>query len=55
MLTVKDIAKMIDHSLLRPELTDKQVTEGCKLAKEYDVASVCVKPLKKNFPPLKRV
>gem|GEM_PF-42731 len=43
-LTVRDIAKMIDHSLLRPEMTKEQVIEGCKLAKEYDVATVCVKP-----------
>lgn len=44
MLTTKDIAKMIDHSLLRPELTTKEVEEGCRLAREYEVASVCVKP-----------
>ena len=35
---------MIDHSLLRPELNDEQVIEGCKLAQRYDVASVCVRP-----------
>jgi len=35
---------MIDHSLLRPELTKQQVIEGCMLAREYDVATVCVKP-----------
>lgn len=44
MLTAGEIAKMIDHSLLKPELTIQQVIEGCRLAKEYDVASVCVKP-----------
>lgn len=44
MVTVKEIAKMIDHSLLRPELTEAQVREGCRLAREYDTASVCVKP-----------
>ena len=44
MLTSKDIAKMIDHSLLRPELTIEQVIEGCRIAREYDVVSVCVKP-----------
>jgi deoxyribose-phosphate aldolase len=43
-LTTREIAKMIDHSLLRPHLTREQVIEGCRLAKEYDVASVCVKP-----------
>lgn len=44
MLTTQDIAKMIDHSLLKPELTINQVREGCRLAREYNVASVCVKP-----------
>lgn len=43
-LTSRDIAQMIDHSLLRPELTKEQVIEGLRLAKEYEVASVCVKP-----------
>ena len=43
-VTARDIAKMIDHSLLRPELTAEEVREGCKLAAEYDVATVCVKP-----------
>jgi deoxyribose-phosphate aldolase len=35
---------MIDHSLLQPVLTDAQLEEGCRLAREYDVASVCIKP-----------
>lgn len=43
-VTAKDIAKMIDHSLLRPQLTRREVEEGCALAKEYDCATVCVKP-----------
>lgn len=43
-LTEKDIAKAIDHSLLRPELDDAFVDEGCRLAARYDVASVCVRP-----------
>ncbi len=43
-LTYSQIAKTIDHSLLRPELTEQEVIEGCGLAREYDVASVCVKP-----------
>jgi deoxyribose-phosphate aldolase len=43
-LTERDIAKAIDHSLLRPELDDNFVTEGCRLAARYDVASVCVRP-----------
>jgi deoxyribose-phosphate aldolase len=43
-LTERDIAKAIDHSLLRPELDDAFVEDGCRLAAEYDVASVCVRP-----------
>lgn len=41
---VKQIAKMIDHSLLHPTMTDKDLKEGCDLAKKYNVASVCIKP-----------
>jgi len=40
----RDIAKTIDHSLLRPELDDAFVEDGCRLAAAYDVASVCVRP-----------
>jgi deoxyribose-phosphate aldolase len=43
-LTERDIAKTIDHSLLRPDLDDAAIDEGCRLAAEYDVASVCVRP-----------
>jgi deoxyribose-phosphate aldolase len=43
-LTERDIAKTIDHSLLRPELDDAFVEAGCRLAVAYDVASVCVRP-----------
>lgn len=42
--TYLDIAKMIDHSLLQPTLTDDELEAGCRLALEYDVASVCTKP-----------
>ena len=37
-LTERDIAKTIDHSLLRPELDDAFVEDGCRLAARYDVA-----------------
>ena len=43
-LTVEQLAKTVDHSLLRPELTEQDVIEGCRLAKQYNVASVCVRP-----------
>ena len=42
--TYKQIAKMIDHSLLQQQLTDAELEQGCKLARQYDVASVCIKP-----------
>jgi len=43
-ITDHQLAKTIDHSLLRPELTEADVVAGCELAAKYDVASVCVKP-----------
>jgi deoxyribose-phosphate aldolase len=42
--TYADIAKMLDHSLLQPTLTDADLEEGCRVARDYDVASVCIKP-----------
>lgn len=42
--TYEELAKMIDHSLLQPNLTDRELEDGCRVAKEYAVASVCVKP-----------
>jgi len=43
-VTERQLAKTIDHSLLRPELGDDFIADGCRLAAEYDVASVCVRP-----------
>ncbi len=43
-LTYDQIAKTIDHSLLRPELTQAELIAGCELAHEYHVASVCITP-----------
>jgi len=43
-ITYEQLAKVIDHSLLKPELTESDVLEGCKLAAQYHVATVCVKP-----------
>ncbi len=42
--TCADVAKMLDHSLLQPTLTDADLEQGCRAAREYDVASVCIKP-----------
>ena len=38
------IAKLLDHALLKPTLTDAELEAGCRLALEYDVASVCIVP-----------
>lgn len=43
-ITVQALAKMIDHSLLHPTMTDAQIAEGCRLARQYEVATACVKP-----------
>jgi len=47
--TYKQVAKTIDHSLLKPEMTRNEVKDGCEIAKKYDVASVCCKPADVKF------
>ena len=42
--TYSELAKMIDHSLLHPTMTDADLEAGCRLAAQYQVASVCIKP-----------
>ena len=42
--TYEDVAKMIDHSLLNPTLSVKDLEAGIQLALAYDVASVCILP-----------
>jgi deoxyribose-phosphate aldolase len=42
--TYEDIAKMIDHSLLNPSLTDKELEKGCQQGVDYNCASVCIMP-----------
>lgn len=42
--TYEQLAKTIDHSLLHPTMTDRELEEGCRLAARYGVASVCIKP-----------
>ena len=42
--TYAELAGMIDHSLLHPTMTDRDLEEGCRVAAKYQVASVCVKP-----------
>jgi len=43
-VTIRDLAKMIDHSLLHPTMTDRDIRDGCELARSYGVATACVKP-----------
>lgn len=43
-LTYEQLAKTIDHSLLKPHLTEHDVRQGCEIAARYHTASVCVKP-----------
>ena len=43
-VTLRDIAKTIDHSLLHPTMTDDDIRKGCELARKHDVATACVKP-----------
>ncbi len=43
-ITYEQLAKVIDHSLLRPELAEEDVVAGCALAASYHTATVCVKP-----------
>ncbi|MBP3955760.1 deoxyribose-phosphate aldolase [Gemmata sp. G18] len=42
--TIADLARMFDHSLLQPNLTDADLERGCLLARELGAASVCIKP-----------
>ncbi len=38
------IARMIDHTVLKADTTEKQIIKLCEEAKEYNFASVCVNP-----------
>ncbi|MFG3340052.1 deoxyribose-phosphate aldolase [Glycomyces sp. NPDC048151] len=42
--TTAEVAAMIDHSLLRPELTAAEIAAGLAVAVEYRTVSVCVRP-----------
>jgi deoxyribose-phosphate aldolase len=42
--SLQEVAKTIDHAVLKPEMTTEDVKTGCVLAKKYDVASICCKP-----------
>lgn len=40
----RELAKMIDHSLLKPTMTESELEAGCRLAVQYGVATVCIMP-----------
>jgi deoxyribose-phosphate aldolase len=40
----KDVAKMIDHTLLKADAIKEEIEKLCAEAKEYNFASVCVNP-----------
>ncbi len=44
LLLTKQLAKYIDHTLLKPEATKEDITKLVEEAKEYGFASVCVNP-----------
>jgi deoxyribose-phosphate aldolase len=44
MSKTRELAKMIDHSILHPTMTDDDLKKECEVALKYEVASVCVKP-----------
>lgn len=43
-VTLRDVAKMIDHSLLHPTMTDADILDGLRIAKKYNTATACIKP-----------
>src|SRR4051794_11716597 len=43
-VTLPQIAKMIDHSLLHPTMTDAEIQAGLDIARKYQTATACVKP-----------
>src|SRR5687768_17162794 len=49
LTTYEGIAKMIDHSLLRPEMIGQEIEVGCRVARDYQVASVTVRPCDVDF------
>jgi len=44
LTTWQSLAQLVDHTLVKPELTDEQVIEGLELAKRCGVACAVVRP-----------
>ena len=53
MPNLKELAKMIDHSILHPTFTDQDLGRHCDIAKKYDTATVCLKPY--HVKPAKKI
>ncbi len=45
----KELAKMIDHTLLKPDAAEIEIKKLCDEAREFDFASVCVNPCWVDF------
>ncbi len=56
-MTTQELAKYIDHSLLHPTMTDADLEAGIAIAKQYQTATVFIKPyyVKKTAELLKAV
>jgi deoxyribose-phosphate aldolase len=44
IITGPSVARMIDHTLLKPEASKEQIVKLCEEAKQYKFATVCVNP-----------
>src|SRR5512143_4343242 len=44
-LTSRDLARYIDHTLLKPEATETQIEQLCEEARRYHFMAVCVNPI----------
>jgi len=44
MIARDELAKMIDHSILNPSVTDADIEKGCREASQYGFAAVVVNP-----------
>lgn len=43
-ISLRTIAKMLDHSTLQPYLTPDDIKHGCDIALKYGTATVCARP-----------
>ncbi len=44
MYTPEQVAAAIDYAVLKPDATDQDILDGCKVCEKYKVASMCVRP-----------